>query len=62
MHGTNGNGPLQFWTRLLITRRCEKCSQTMRLTLVAPGKPGQDIRTFECTGCDNKEDHVVDWY
>jgi hypothetical protein len=59
MHGTKDT--LGRWTLLLTTRRCSKCSDTMQLTLLVPGKPGQDIRTFECISCDNSEDFVVDW-
>jgi hypothetical protein len=59
MHGTEEK--LGRWALLLTTRRCPRCSDTMRLVLLVPGKPGQDVRTFECTGCDNREEFVVDW-
>jgi hypothetical protein len=62
MHGNLGTKDfVHFWSQLLTARHCHRCSGTMRLALVMPGNPGQDTRTFECTNCDNAEDHVVDW-
>jgi hypothetical protein len=34
---------------------CSKCHKPMRLAFIEPSSPGFDVRTFECSACDNRE-------
>jgi hypothetical protein len=32
----------------------------MKLARIEPAKPGYDLRTFECTECNNADQYVVE--
>jgi hypothetical protein len=38
---------------------CSKCRRPMRLACIEPSSPGFDVRTFECSACDNRECYSV---
>jgi hypothetical protein len=39
--------------------RCPKCTMQMYLAQIEPGRPGFDLRTFECPKCKHSESVVV---
>jgi hypothetical protein len=43
----------------LGTYNCSRCRTPMRLVCIEPGKPGFDLRTFECARCSAGETFLV---
>jgi hypothetical protein len=40
-------------------RPCPQCKGMMLLTCIEPGKPGFDLRSFECRDCPHVESDLV---
>src|ERR1019366_208938 len=40
---------------------CTKCGAKMTLARIEPAKPGDDLRSFECTKCNNIDQHFVEY-
>jgi hypothetical protein len=38
---------------------CSRCGKLMRLACIEPGKPGFDLRSFECAKCNAGEAFLV---
>jgi hypothetical protein len=38
---------------------CSGCGKPMRLACIEPGKPGFDVRTFECSKCNTGTTFLV---
>jgi hypothetical protein len=38
---------------------CSGCGNPMRLACIEPGKPGFDLRSFECAKCNTGEAFLV---
>ena len=58
--------PINLWSRPYIVDRlmeapCTKCGAKMVLARVEPAKPGYDLRTFECTKCNNVDQYIVEY-
>jgi hypothetical protein len=44
----------------LMEARCTKCGAKMTLARIEPAKPHYDLRTFECTKCNNVDQYIVE--
>jgi len=44
----------------LMEEPCTKCGAKMALARIEPAKPGYDLRTFECTSCNNADQYIVE--
>jgi len=42
-------------------RPCSKCGARMVLARIEPAQPGFDLRSFECTGCNNVDQYIVEY-
>ena len=51
--------PTLFRDRLMEAP-CTKCGAQMVLARIEPAKPGYDLRTFECTKCNNVDQYIVE--
>ena len=40
---------------------CTKCGAAVHLARVEPAKPDFDLRTFECTSCNNVDQYIVEY-
>jgi hypothetical protein len=40
---------------------CSKCGAAMALARVEPTQPGFDLRTFECTKCNNADQYIIEY-
>jgi hypothetical protein len=40
---------------------CTKCGAPVHLARVEPAKPDFDLRTFECTKCNNVDQYIVEY-
>jgi hypothetical protein len=40
---------------------CTKCGAKMTLARIEPAKPGDDLRSFEYTKCNNIDQHFVEY-
>ena len=40
--------------------RCTKCGAKMTLARIEPAKPGNDLRLFERTKCNNVDQYIVE--
>jgi len=38
-----------------------ECGAKMTLARIEPDKPGYDLRTFECTKCNNADQYVIEY-
>jgi hypothetical protein len=45
----------------LMEAPCTKCGAKMTLARIEPDKPGYDLRTFECTKCNNVDQYIVEY-
>jgi hypothetical protein len=45
----------------LMEAPCTKCAAKMVLARIEPAKPGYDLRTFECTKCNNVDQYIVEY-
>ena len=52
--------PTLFRDRLMEAP-CTKCGAKMALARIEPAKPGYDLRTFECTKCNNADQYIVEY-
>ena len=52
--------PTLFRDRLMEAP-CTKCGAKMTLARIEPDKPGYDLRTFECTKCNNVDQYIVEY-
>ena len=52
--------PTLFRDRLMEAP-CTKCCGKMTLARIEPAKPGYDLRTFECTKCNNADQYIVEY-
>jgi hypothetical protein len=52
--------PTLFRDRLMEAP-CTKCGAKMTLARIEPDKPGYDLRTFECTKCNNADQYIVEY-
>ena len=52
--------PTLFRDRLMDTL-CKKCGAKMTLARIEPDKPSYDLRTFECTKCNNVDQYIVEY-
>ena len=39
--------------------RCPRCQNRMMFSFIMPGRPGYDVRTFECVKCDHIETRMI---
>jgi hypothetical protein len=39
--------------------RCPKCQVRMKLSNIAPGPKGFELRTFDCSNCDHVEKVII---
>jgi hypothetical protein len=40
---------------------CTKCRAPMMLARIEPAKPGYDLRTFECSQCNNVDQYIIEF-
>jgi hypothetical protein len=40
---------------------CTKCGAQMILARIERAKPGSDLRTFECSRCNNADQYIVEY-
>jgi hypothetical protein len=40
---------------------CTKCGAKMKLARIEPDRPDYDLRTFECTKCNNVDQYIVEY-
>ena len=40
---------------------CMKCGGRMRLARIEPARPGFDLRTFECSECNNADQYIIEF-
>jgi hypothetical protein len=40
---------------------CTKCGAPMILARIEPAKPGFDLRTFECSKCNNADQYIIEY-
>jgi hypothetical protein len=40
---------------------CTKCGSEMMLARIEPAKPGFDLRTFECSECNNADQYIIEY-
>jgi hypothetical protein len=40
---------------------CTKCRAPMALARIEPAKPGFDLRTFECSACNNADQYIIEY-
>ena len=40
---------------------CTKCRAPMVLARIEPAKPGFDLRTFECSSCNNADQYIIEY-
>jgi hypothetical protein len=40
---------------------CTKCRAPMALARIEPAKPGFDLRTFECSKCNNADQYIIEY-
>ena len=40
---------------------CTKCGAPVMLARIEPAKPGFDLRTFECSSCNNVDQYIVEF-
>jgi hypothetical protein len=40
---------------------CTKCAAPMILARIEPAKPGFDLRTFECSKCNNADQYIIEY-
>ena len=40
---------------------CTKCGAPMILARIEPVKPGFDLRTFECSKCNNADQYIIEY-
>ena len=52
--------PTLFRDRLMEAL-CTKCGAKMTLARIEPDKPGYDLRSFECTKCNNVDQYIVEY-
>ena len=38
---------------------CQRCGRPMRLTVIEPGGPRTELRTYECAACDKGESFLM---
>jgi hypothetical protein len=41
-------------------QHCTKCRASMVLARIEPAKSGFDLRTFECTKCNNVDQYIIE--
>ena len=46
---------------LLMEAPCTKCGAKMSLARIEPDKLGYDLRTFECTKCNNVDQYIIEY-
>jgi hypothetical protein len=42
-------------------RPCTRCGAAMALARIEPTQPGFDLRTFECTKCNNADQYIIEY-
>ena len=52
--------PTLFRDRLMEAP-CTRCGAKMKLARIEPARPGYDLRTFECTKCNNADQFIVEY-
>jgi hypothetical protein len=40
---------------------CTKCGAPVILARIEPARPGFDLRTFECSKCNNADQYIVEY-
>ena len=40
---------------------CTKCGAHVILARIEPAKPGFDLRTFECSKCNNADQYIIEY-
>lgn len=40
---------------------CVKCGASVVLARIEPAQPGFDLRTFECSKCNNVDQYIVEY-
>jgi hypothetical protein len=40
---------------------CTKCQAPVVLARIEPAKPGFDLRTFECSKCNNADQYIIEY-
>ena len=40
---------------------CTKCGSPVILARIEPARPGFDLRTFECSKCNNADQYIVEY-
>ena len=40
---------------------CPECTAQMYLARIEPDKPGFDLRTFECSKCNNADQYIIEY-
>ena len=45
----------------LMEAPCTKCGAKMVLARIEPAEPGYDLRTFECTKCNNADQYILEY-
>jgi hypothetical protein len=40
---------------------CTKCGARVILARIEPARPGFDLRTFECSKCNNADQYIVEY-
>jgi hypothetical protein len=56
----SGHVPTLFRDRLMEAP-CTRCGAKMSLARIEPDRPGYDLRSFECTKCNNVDQYVVEY-
>jgi hypothetical protein len=44
-----------------LPRPCTKCEAPVALARIEPAKPGFDLRTFECSKCNNADQYIIEY-
>ena len=57
---TSPRAPTLFRDRLMEAP-CTKCGAKMKLARIEPDRPDYDLRTFECTKCNNVDQYIVEY-
>ena len=45
----------------LMEATCTKCGAKMTLARIEPDKPDYDLRSFECTKCNNVDQYIFEY-
>ena len=53
--------PALYLDSELAPSPCTKCGAVVHLARVEPAKPDFDLRTFECTSCNNVDQYIVEY-